>query len=281
VKISESGLSETETVIQLKKEGFHGFLMGENFMKTREPEKALREFMAKLSRPKERLREDSEERQGENSELSSKIKVCGLKHPHNIKELSTLPIDMIGLIFYEKSPRYAGNLDAKTLRTLLDSIQKVGVFVNESKLNILAKIKQYDLQLIQLHGNESPGFCQELKSCGIKIIKAFPIREAGDLTASLSYENACDYFLFDTKTSQFGGSGEKFDWKILASYTGKTPFFLSGGIGIEDAETIRQIKHPLLYAIDLNSKFETVPGLKDVNKLRKFTLRVKNQELII
>jgi indole-3-glycerol phosphate synthase len=255
VRISESGLSDPETVIQLRGKGFKGFLMGENFMKTKEPGKALREFI---------------------KSLSPKIKVCGMKYPENIRALAALPIDMIGLIFYEESPRYIGDLDRKELESIPPSIQKTGVFVNESKEYILSKMKEYDLQMIQLHGDESPAFCQELKSGAIKIIKAFPINKAEDLRASFFYENTCDYFLFDTKTSQFGGSGKKFDWEILSSYRGKTPFFLSGGIDAEDVEAIRQLHHPLLYAIDLNSKFETEPGRKDIDKLREFTLRVRN-----
>jgi indole-3-glycerol phosphate synthase len=199
-----------------------------------------------------------------------KVKVCGMKYPHNIRELSALPIDMIGLIFYEKSPRYAGDLDAKDMETLPSSIQKTGVFVNAEKEYILAKIERYGLQQIQLHGNESPGFCRELKATGVKIIKAFPVCEAGDIAACLPYEDACDYFLFDTKTDRFGGSGEKFDWKILEAYRGVTPFFLSGGIDSADIESIRNLNHPMLYAIDLNSKFETAPGLKDINKVGQF-----------
>lgn len=233
-------------------------------MKRQEPEKALREFIENLSA--ERL----------SREPGKRFKVCGLKHSENIRQVCQLPIDMIGLIFYEKSPRYAGGLDAKALETLPSFIRKTGVFVNASGEYILSKVGQYGLQQVQLHGNESPAFCRELKSGGIKIIKAFPLRESGDLSVTIPYEGACDYFLFDAKTPQFGGSGEKFDWKILASYTGKTPFFLSGGVDAADAEALRQIKHPLLYAIDLNSRFETSPGLKDVNRLREFLSRVTN-----
>jgi indole-3-glycerol phosphate synthase len=267
VKISESGLSEPETVLRLRKEGFNGFLMGENFMKARDPAQALKEFIRALS---------------PTLSLSGKtpgLKVCGMKDPENIRALASLPVDMIGLIFYEKSPRYAGELDSETVRDLPASIQKTGVFVNASQEYILAKIKAYGLQLIQLHGNESPAFCQDLKSGGIKVIKAFSIREAGDLTATALYENTCNYFLFDTKTSQFGGSGKKFDWEILSFYTGKTPFFLSGGIGAEDTDAIRQIKHPLLYALDLNSKFETKPGLKNIEQLREFVMKMINNKL--
>jgi phosphoribosylanthranilate isomerase len=199
-----------------------------------------------------------------------KIKVCGMKIPENIQELAALPIDLIGLIFYDKSPRYAGNLDAKTFKTFPPTIQKTGVFVNATQAYILEKVAQFDLQAVQLHGDESPGFCRGLQAQNIPVIKAFQIREALDFEQCASYKNACNYFLFDAKTPQYGGSGKKFDWNILSSYKGDTFFFLSGGIGEEDAETIRQLRHPFLYAIDLNSRFEIEPGVKDIPKLSKF-----------
>ncbi|MDR0768700.1 MAG: phosphoribosylanthranilate isomerase [Dysgonamonadaceae bacterium] len=199
-----------------------------------------------------------------------KIKVCGMKYPNNIKELVGLPIDMMGLIFYEKSPRYAGNLSPCELRIVPPHIQKVGVFVNASGEDIFTKIREYDLQIVQLHGDESPCFCRNIKNQGIKIIKSFPIETNADFEQCNSYENAGDYFLFDTKTPAYGGSGKKFDWKILASYSGKTPFILSGGIAPEDVAAVLEIQHPKLYGIDLNSRFETVPGEKDIEKLRQF-----------
>jgi phosphoribosylanthranilate isomerase len=199
-----------------------------------------------------------------------KIKVCGMKNIPNIKELAILPIQMMGLIFYEKSPRFIHNLDAKALEDLPSRIQKVGVFVNETESTIMTKIQIYNLKYIQLHGNESPEFCERLRTQNIKVIKAFPIAEAKDLEKIKDYENHCDYFLFDTKTNQYGGSGKKFDWQILSSYSSSTPFFLSGGIGSDDAEIIQQIKHPAFFAIDLNSQFEIAPGLKDIQKLKKF-----------
>ena len=195
-----------------------------------------------------------------------------MKYPDNIKELVCLPIDMMGLIFYEKSARYAGYLPADELRIVPPDIQKVGVFVNASEEDIFAKIREYDLQIVQLHGDESPDFCWEIKKSGIKVIKAFRIETAGDLERCGLYENACDYFLFDTKTPQYGGSGKKFDWGILSSYKGETPFILSGGIGAEDAESIGEIQNPKLFGVDLNSRFETGAGKKDMEKLRTFCL---------
>jgi phosphoribosylanthranilate isomerase len=203
-----------------------------------------------------------------------KIKVCGMKNPENIKELITLPIDMIGFIFYEKSPRYAGNLDLEALKIIPDSIRKVGVFVDETIEKITTKIREYDLSMVQLHGIESPSLCNKLKAQVIKDIKSFSIEEKEDLKECVFYENACDYFLFDTKTPQYGGSGKKFDWQILSYFQSEKPFFLSGGIGMEDMDTINQLKIPQLYAIDLNSKFEIEPGIKDISKLKEFVKQI-------
>jgi len=193
-----------------------------------------------------------------------------MKYPENIKELVSLPIDMMGLIFYEKTKRYAGNLPASELRIVPSHIQKVGVFVNASKEDIFEKIKEYDLQIVQLHGEESPEFCIEIKKTGVKVIKSFSIEGIDDFKKLHLYENVCDYFLFDTKTPLYGGSGNKFDWEILSSYNGETPFILSGGIGLEDAESIKELRNPKLYGIDLNSRFEISPGEKDIGRLKEF-----------
>lgn len=192
-----------------------------------------------------------------------------MKYPENIVALSKLPIQMIGLIFYKKSPRYVYELDIKTVK-LPKHIQLVGVFVDEVLKNILNTINQYGINIVQLHGKESPQLCKELKKQGIIVIKAFSIEEEEDLVPCISYENICDYFLFDKKTSYYGGSGKKFDWQILSSYHRKIPFFLSGGINNNDIEIIKQFKNPQLYGIDLNSQFEIKPGLKDINKLQLF-----------
>ena len=196
-----------------------------------------------------------------------------MKYPENIKELVNLPIDMMGLICYEKTKRYAGNLPANELRDVPANIQKVGVFVNASEEDIFEKNKEYDLQIVQLHGDESPDFCREIKKTGIKVIKSFSIEGIDDFEKLHLYEDTCDYFLFDTKTPLYGGSGNKFDWEILSSYNGQTPFILSGGIGLEDVESIKKLQNPKLYGIDLNSRFEISPGEKDIEKLRKFIPR--------
>ena len=197
-----------------------------------------------------------------------KLKVCGMKYPENIAELVKLPIDWMGLIFHEQSPRFVGDLDAAFLQTIPSSIRLTGVFVNKSKEYILDKVEKYRLKTVQLHGSESPVLCKELKSSGVEVIKAFQVENPDDLRECVFYETACDYFLFDTKTLQYGGSGKKFDWKILSAYSCETPFFLSGGIDLEDIETIKRLKMKQIHAIDINSKFEIAPGIKDINKIK-------------
>jgi len=198
-----------------------------------------------------------------------KIKVCGMKYPDNIKELSRLPIDYIGFIFYDKSPRYINGLAPSGLDIVPQKIKLTGVFVDASLQYIAECITRYGLNAIQLHGNERPDFCKDLNKT-VPLIKAFSIAEARDLIKTKDYEGSCDYFLFDTKTPQHGGSGKKFDWDILNEYKGNTPFFLSGGISIEDVQAIRNIHHPKFYGIDLNSKFEIKPGLKNIQLLEQF-----------
>ena len=208
-----------------------------------------------------------------------KIKVCGMKNPENIQALAQLPIDYMGLIFYPKSPRYIQNLDASLLDVLPNTISRVGVFVNEDIASLLRLIDKYELSVVQLHGNESLEYCSNMKDKYPKliIIKAFNVSEPSDFIKMDQYIDVCDYFLFDTKTSQHGGSGLKFDWNILDEYMGNTRFFLSGGISPEDVEDIRKISHPKLYALDLNSKFEIEPGLKDIKLLKQFINQLKNE----
>jgi phosphoribosylanthranilate isomerase len=182
---------------------------------------------------------------------------------------------MMGLIFYEKSPRCVNDRDAEKINALTLPIPKVGVFVNASMELILQKTAQFQLQFIQLHGQESPDFCRQLKEKGLSVIKAFQLKNVEDLENTTPYEFCCDYFLFDTPTPQYGGSGNKFDWKILAAYAASTPFILSGGIAPEDAANIRQLDFPQLFAIDLNSRFEIAPGIKDINSIQKFLLNIK------
>ncbi|QIK55733.1 phosphoribosylanthranilate isomerase [Dysgonomonas sp. HDW5B] len=208
-----------------------------------------------------------------------KIKVCGMKNPENIQALAQLPIDYMGLIFYTKSPRYIQDLESSLLDILPNTISRVGVFVNEDISSLLRLIEKYKLSVVQLHGNESLEYCSNIKNKYPKliIIKAFNVSESSDFIKMDQYVDVCDYFLFDTKTSQHGGSGLKFDWNILDEYMGNTPFFLSGGISAEDVEAIRKISHPKLYALDLNSKFELEPGLKNITLLEQFINQLKNE----
>ncbi|NDV93710.1 phosphoribosylanthranilate isomerase [Dysgonomonas sp. 521] len=206
-----------------------------------------------------------------------KIKVCGMKYPDNIKELNKLPVDFAGMIFYEKSPRYAAKLNPEDIRDLFRGGRKrVGVFVNADMDYIIQMADKFSLDLIQLHGDESPDFCKELNK-RMPVIKAFSISESSDFEKTKAYDGLCGYFLFDTKTPQYGGSGRKFDWNILDEYKGNTPFILSGGISVDDAETIKNIKHPQFFGIDLNSRFETEPGRKDIILLQQFIKRLKDE----
>ena len=194
------------------------------------------------------------------------IKVCGMREAENIRAADALPIQMMGFIFYPKSTRYV----AKRPEYLPRNARRVGVFVDEEANHILRIAKEYGLDYIQLHGHESPGYCRSLRGRGLRIIKAFPVATADDLLATTAYEGCCDYYLFDTKSTQPGGSGQSFDWSVLQAYHGRTPFLLSGGIRPEQAAVVRALRHPLLAGIDLNSRFESSPGVKDIQLLRQF-----------
>ncbi len=208
------------------------------------------------------------------------IKVCGMRDAQNIKKVSALPIDYIGFIFYSKSPRFVENEQSTPFsKAFLRSIKpkKVGVFVNAPLEIILQKVVDFDLQAIQLHGNETPDFIQDLRpqiSHQINIFKAFSIDESFDFERLKYFENIVDKFLFDTKTPQYGGSGHKFDWDLLQKYEGKTPFLLAGGIGIADTEGVKNWKHSRFEGLDLNSRFEVSPALKDVDLLYEFISRL-------
>lgn len=193
-----------------------------------------------------------------------KLKICGMKYSENIKKTAEVLPDYLGFIFYEKSPRFFDG----TLPELPESIRKVGVFVNAPISDILQKINEYNLQVVQLHGNESPEICEILKIINIPVIKVFSVDDTFDFEAIQPYETVCDYFLFDTKGKNPGGNGTTFNWQILKNYPSKKPFFLSGGIGLEEIEAIKKLNLPI-YAIDVNSKFETKPGLKNTQLLKE------------
>lgn len=218
------------------------------------------------------------------------VKTCGLREPDNIREISDLPVDWLGLIFYEKSPRYM--LDRPDLLAFLEAPdeqlsdkKRVGVFVNEAFDRLLELVHDYQLDYVQLHGGESAVYCSTLQSLwdgssvrSAKIIKAFRVSNAFDFGITVDYEPYCSHFLFDTKGLSYGGTGHKFDWTILDNYHGKTPFLLSGGIGPADVEAVKAFQHPAFAGIDLNSKFELAPGLKDVAALGEFLTKIKSNK---
>ena len=194
-----------------------------------------------------------------------KLKVCGMRDSDNIRELMEVKPDFMGMIFYPKSSRYVEELP----QTDLD-VATVGVFVNESTEVIQEKSKKFGFEMVQLHGNESVEQAEELKQLGFAVIKVFGVMDQLPLEDMKPYELTVDYFLFDTKTSQHGGSGQKFDWSILESYDLDKPFFLSGGIDLEDLESIKALNIPQLYAVDINSRFEIAPAVKDIQKIKSF-----------
>lgn len=279
------------------------------------------------------------------------IKVCGMRDAQNIREVAALGVNLIGLIFYPKSPRYVESIssdagiipDYSSLtpdplpegegRNMLDKQLKaeetkgetrnkqpvsaqlkstqskapfnkvttplslgegqggeaaipkfVGVFVDDMPQNIVTAVYNYHLSYVQLHGDESPVMIDNLRRTlvpdivpQIKIIKAISVSSAEDLKRCEPYEGHVDLFLFDTKCKGYGGSGQKYDWSVLEAYTGQTPFLLSGGIGPDDADRLRDFHHPQCVGIDLNSKFETAPGMKDINLLQNFLHQLNKQ----
>ncbi|WP_423148053.1 phosphoribosylanthranilate isomerase [Rubrolithibacter danxiaensis] len=198
-----------------------------------------------------------------------KIKVCGMREVNNIRELTSLQPDYIGFIFYPKSKRFVQETDPGFLQEIPTKIKKTGVFVNAALDEILDKIKRYRLQAVQLHGDESPAFCQKLKEQNVEVIKAFGIDEAFDFEVLNQYELFTDYFLFDTKTSAYGGSGKVFNWEVLNNYKLGKAYFLSGGLSLQNLAEVKGLNDERIYAVDLNSAFETEPAVKDINKLEQ------------
>ena len=195
-----------------------------------------------------------------------KVKVCGLRD--NFLEVVGLQPDFAGLIFYEKSSRFVEKNQSLEVKAKLASVQKVGVFVNAEKDYIFKKIQEYNLDLVQLHGFETPEFCAAVRQ-KIPVIKAFGINSQNDFNRLESYLNSVDFFLFDTKTLSYGGSGEKFNWDCLKNVSISKPFFLSGGISLDDISIVKILKINNLIGVDLNSRFEISPTFKDIEKLRK------------
>ena len=211
-----------------------------------------------------------------------------MRDADNIRDISALGVDMIGLIFYPPSPRYVQQFSsgAGIIPDYAPDMGKtplrVGVFVDDMPQNIVTRVYNYKLDYIQLHGNEPRETLENLRATidpdikpKIKIIKAISVSSAEDIKKYKEYVGAADLFLFDTKCKTVGGSGEQFDWQVLQAYDGDVPFLLSGGIGSDDAERIKNFHHPKCIGIDLNSKFEIEPALKDVEKLKQFLVKVK------
>ena len=204
-----------------------------------------------------------------------KLKVCGLKNRENIIEVLEYKPDFIGFIFYDKSPRYiCEELESSFVQNISAS-KKVGVFVNESEIKMLDIASRYGLDYVQLHGNETAEFCKQIQK-SIPVIKAFQVDDDFDFSVLNEYEYACIYFLFDSKSKQYGGSGETFNWEKLNEYKLKKPFFLSGGIGLENIEQVLLLKSefPNLYAVDVNSRFEIESGVKDVSKIKLLSNKI-------
>lgn len=213
-----------------------------------------------------------------------KIKVCGITMLDQLIELQQMGIDYAGMIFYEQSSRFLSNkINAKEIQSSELAIQKVGVFVNASEKEIMKKVEDYSLDVVQLHGDETPVFCANISS-QVKVIKAFRLSQKDRINIDWMikpFEEACDYYLLDTKADTgYGGTGEKFNWSVLEDNHINKPFFLSGGIGINDAERIRQVHHPHLFAIDLNSGFELQPGVKEMSKIRAFKQELNENILL-
>ncbi|NJN26191.1 MAG: phosphoribosylanthranilate isomerase [Cyclobacteriaceae bacterium] len=203
-------------------------------------------------------------------------KVCGLRD--NIAEVMALQPDYIGFIFYPKSPRFIGH-DFKMPAFHEKSIKKVGVFVNESVDVVQDMVEKFKLDVVQLHGSESPEVCEGLQSPNLGVIKAFHVEEGFDFEILKPYEMVVDFFLFDTKTSQYGGSGRAFDWAMLQKYALNIPYFLSGGISLENIDDLNKLEVSKIQAIDVNSKFEIEPGLKDLGMLGELSRKLKMFEI--
>jgi len=193
-----------------------------------------------------------------------------MTRPENLAAVAALRPDFVGLIFYPKSSRYVGTqLSKAELATLPASIRKVGVFVNEGPVAVLARVAELGLDMVQLHGQETPAECAAVQAAGVPVVKAFSVGEEFRFDVLQPYVGSVSYFLFDTKGAQPGGNGTAFDWNLLAAYDLPVPYFLAGGLGVDQAEALRNLRLPGLFALDLNSRFETEPGVKDASLLQK------------
>jgi phosphoribosylanthranilate isomerase len=206
----------------------------------------------------------------------AKIKVCGMRDPDNILRVVELQPDYIGFILFPGSKRYIGE-NYELSVDIPGSIKRVGVFVNSLIPQVIEWVNKLNLDYVQLHGSEPPEYCMELKNMGISIMKSFGIHTQFDFSVVTDYLPYCEYLLFDTETALFGGSGEQFDWSALKNYHQNKSFLLSGGISPGDAKSIKQLENPALHGVDINSRFETSPGLKDINIIKKFISELRSE----
>jgi phosphoribosylanthranilate isomerase len=210
------------------------------------------------------------------------IKVCGITQMKQLQQLDGLNIDFAGFIFHKESPRYVGDkITKEELQSADFDVKKVGVFVNAGYDEIMEAVDDYGLDIVQLHGEETPELCEQLLE-DVEVIKAFSISNDDEMTIDEmieDYDEVCDYYLFDTKVNgATGGTGEKFDWKKIAKSKIEKPFFLSGGISVDDIAKIKAFKHPDYFGIDVNSKFEKSPGVKDMALLLQLKQGLKSQK---
>ena len=203
------------------------------------------------------------------------IKVCGMADPKNIESVARLTPMLMGFIFYEKSPRYAGNLPVESVKSLPDYIYPVGLFVDSDIDHIINICDKYGIRIVQLHGDESPALCGEPKARGFTVMKAFGIDSETDWSEIEPYEEVTDLYVFDTKTSSKGGSGMKFDWSLLDNYPLSNPYLISGGIGPDDIDAIIKAMNPKMAGVDINRLSYIAPGIKDIKKLTHFILSLR------
>lgn len=207
--------------------------------------------------------------------MALSIKICGMTDPGNMQEIAGLHPDYLGLIFHSRSPRNACGLCPEAIQAAIAGIKLTGVFVDRPETEVMSIAKRFRLAAVQLHGSESPEYCQKLIGHGFEVWKAVGIENESDFIQIEDYAGCVDRFVFDRKSAAHGGTGLKFDWQLLGHYTHPVGFMLGGGIGPDDAETIASISHPRLMGLDLNSRFESSPGIKDRSLLTEFLKQIR------
>lgn len=205
-----------------------------------------------------------------------RVKVCGLTDADNARQIARTGIDFAGFIYYPASKRYVGiKPEMRLFENIPPDVCRVGVFVNEDPSEVVRISREAGFNIVQLHGNEDFSYCRRLKASGFRVIKAFRIGKEIDPEFINLFSEVCDYYLFDTESRAYGGSGKKFNWKFLNGIKLNKPFFLSGGIGPDDVHELKKITNSMFYAVDINSRFEISPGIKDVGKVKVFVERIK------